>query len=799
VTGEAPAARPPRTAIVVAGALALQALLLLWPAALAGEAYFRRDVHLMWYAQADAYARAWHEGSWPLWNPAASFGQPMLADANNQILYPPTPLLTILRPWTYYSLYVFLHLWLAGAGASVLGRRLGLGWRAAWAAGALWMASGPLLSLIDTWNQMAGAAWMPWAVAAGLATLAGGGMRAALGWAAVTTLQLLAGSPEMALLATMGVAVLAAAHARRRHLTPERLRGAAGWSALAVVFTLGLGAGQWVPALDAARRAGRTALPYEARTHWSIHPVNMAQVVLPVPLHRLALTAPTRQQLFGAPDPFLPSIYCGTVGAALVAVALAHPTRRHLGLAAVGLLAGLLAMGRHAGFYDALVAAAPPLQAFRYPAKTLLLAALAWCLLCGSALESANDAGRRRWLAISAGSLALCAAAVAALFTLDVGSVLQRFLAPTGVEAARGAGARMGATALLAAVAGALAVRRPGRWRQALVVVGLCDLALAHHDLNPSAPVALFARRPPALETALDPERGRLLAWDYLEPGASRRDLGREIPYLLARAPSGWDLRAAQALALRDALFPPTAAPWGADGSYDRDVPGLEPMPLARLKTAFRAASADGRLRLLRVGAVSRVAALHAGAGDGLQPLGRYDGYFVDPVLVFAVPHPLPRVYVVGTARVEADDRRALTALLAHDFQPEREVLLASGPGGSTAGFAGSSEVRERRADLLRVQTETSGPGWAVSVDAWDPGWRVSVDGRPAVLDRANLAFRAVALPAGRHQVEFAYHPSLIPPALWTSCLSLLAFAACALAARVRRVPSERPVSRRSL
>jgi hypothetical protein len=784
---------------VVAGALAVQALLLLWPAALAGEAYFRRDVHLMWYAQADAYARAWHEGSWPLWNPAASFGQPMLADANNQLLYPPTPLLTILRPWTYYSLYVFLHLWLAGAGACVLGRRLGLGWWAAWAAGALWMASGPLLSLVDTWNQMAGAAWMPWAIAAGLATLAGGGMRSALAWAAVTALQVLAGSPEMALLATMGVAVLAVAHARRRHLAPGRLGAAAGWTALAALFTLGLGAGQWVPALDAARRAGRTALPYEARTHWSIHPVNMAQVALPVPLHRLALTAPARQDLFGAPDPFLPSIYCGAVGAALVALALADRSRRNLGLAAVGLLAGLLAMGRHAGLYEALVAAAPPLQAFRYPAKAFLLAALAWCLLCGSALEGLNDARRRRWLAIAAGALALCAAAVAATFAFDVGAVLDRFLAPTGVESARATGARMGASALLAAVAAALVVRRPGRWGQALAIVALCDLALAHHDLNPSAPVALFARRPPALETALDPEGGRLLAWDYLEPGASRRDLGREVPYLLARAPSGWDLRAAQALALRDVLFPPTAAPWGADGSYDRDVPGLEPRPLARLKTAFRAASADERLRLLRVGAVSRVAALHAGAGDLLQPLGRYDGYFVDPVLVFAVPHPQPRVYVVGRARVEADDRRALATLLAPDFRPEREVLLGSGPGGSTDGFAGSSHLRERRAGLLRIETETSAPGWAVSVDAWDPGWRVSVDGRPAVLDRANLAFLAVALPAGRHQVEFAYHPSLITPALWASGLSLLAFAACALTARVRRFPSEEPASRRSL
>ncbi|HET9317076.1 MAG TPA: hypothetical protein VFQ51_15900, partial [Vicinamibacteria bacterium] len=194
-----PGERRLRTEIAVAGALALQALLLLGPA-VGGEVFFRRDVHLMWFTQATVYERAWTEGSRLLWNPAMSFGQPLLADANNQVFYPATPLRLLLPPWTSYTVYVFLHLWLAGAGAAWLARRLGLGWLPAWAAGALWMASGPLLSLVDTWNQLAGAAWMPWSIAAGLRIASPDGTRAVLAWAAVTALQLLAGAPEMALL-----------------------------------------------------------------------------------------------------------------------------------------------------------------------------------------------------------------------------------------------------------------------------------------------------------------------------------------------------------------------------------------------------------------------------------------------------------------------------------------------------------------------------------------------------------------------------------------------------------------------
>ena len=202
--------------------------MLLWPATVGGQVFFRRDVHLMWFAQTQAYARAWAEGGWPLWNPLASFGQALLADANNQVLYPFTLLrLLVAEPWTYYTMYAFAHLLIAGLGAAFLASRLGLRPLAAVSAGGLWMASGPLLSVIDTWNQLAGAAWMPWAIAAGLA-VASGGVRWALGWASVTALQVLAGAPEAVLLSAAGLAVLVAARTDVAHLRWTALPTARG-------------------------------------------------------------------------------------------------------------------------------------------------------------------------------------------------------------------------------------------------------------------------------------------------------------------------------------------------------------------------------------------------------------------------------------------------------------------------------------------------------------------------------------------------------------------------------------------
>src|SRR5207245_955581 len=158
-------------------ALALVVGTVLRRALLRVEVLFRRDVHLMWYAQVEALVRALSRGEWPLWNADIGFGQPLWADANVQVLYPTTWLNLLVRPWTYYTAYAVLHLVLAGLGARRLGRALGLGSTAAGLAAVLWIASGPLLSLAEVWNQLGGAAWLPWALLCAVRTLQSGRFR----------------------------------------------------------------------------------------------------------------------------------------------------------------------------------------------------------------------------------------------------------------------------------------------------------------------------------------------------------------------------------------------------------------------------------------------------------------------------------------------------------------------------------------------------------------------------------------------------------------------------------------------
>jgi hypothetical protein len=52
-----------------------------------------------------------------------------------------------------------------------------------------------------------------------------------------------------------------------------------------------------------------------------------------------------------------------------------------------------------------------------------------------------------------------------------------------------------------------------------------------------------------------------------------------------------------------------------------------------------------------------------------------------------------------------------------------------------------------------------AGGGWVVLNDVWHPWWFAELDGAPAPILRANVMFRAVAIPEGRHRVRFLFEP----------------------------------------
>ena len=57
------------------------------------------------------------------------------------------------------------------------------------------------------------------------------------------------------------------------------------------------------------------------------------------------------------------------------------------------------------------------------------------------------------------------------------------------------------------------------------------------------------------------------------------------------------------------------------------------------------------------------------------------------------------------------------------------------------------------------MEVDSPAAGILVLNDVWHPWWRASVDDRKTEILRANVLFRAVAVPAGRHVVRFRFQP----------------------------------------
>jgi hypothetical protein len=453
------------------------------------------------------------------------------------------------------------------------------------------------------------------------------------------------------------------------------------------------------------------------------------------------------------------------------------------------------------------VALAPPLRVLRYPSKAMVLVSLAWAVLAGLGFErwSRPDPAPRGWAAVLGPVLALgaLAGAAAALFRFwpDVFAaalVPESWISASWREVLAPAACRLALAATLSAavvVVGLVRMRRPGRagpLAGLAAVLVVLDLALAGTSVNPTAPAEFYRLRPPVLGSLHQDDLSRLFVYRYPFSAASEDPAAAALdPYRIARHPAGFSKDAARTLAARLYMVPPVEGCWGVFGSYEPDLIGLYPAHLAELvRWMAEAEGSPAHARFLRIGAVRHVSSLlrHAGFEDFVA-VALYPSLLAQPILFFEVPGAVPRTYVVGTAR-PAEGETARQLLLDPRFDLRREVVVSGPAVEAGPGFSGHSRIVDFRPDLVRIEADLSAPGVVVLVDTYDPGWRVTVDGRPAPLLRANVAFRGVNVPAGKHVIEQVYRPWTVVYGLGTSALAALAGLGVVLGRFAR--PSER-------
>jgi hypothetical protein len=129
---------------------------------------------------------------------------------------------------------------------------------------------------------------------------------------------------------------------------------------------------------------------------------------------------------------------------------------------------------------------------------------------------------------------------------------------------------------------------------------------------------------------------------------------------------------------------------------------------------------------------------------------------------VYENPRALPRVQFVGGWEM-ADFEAMKQSGRWPEVDPQQSVLLdAEPPLPMTEGPAlAKAEIRLSRYENTQVEIEVTAPiaGFVVLNDIWHPWWRAEVDGVETDILKANVLFRAVQVPAGRHKVTFSFRP----------------------------------------
>lgn len=78
---------------------------------------------------------------------------------------------------------------------------------------------------------------------------------------------------------------------------------------------------------------------------------------------------------------------------------------------------------------------------------------------------------------------------------------------------------------------------------------------------------------------------------------------------------------------------------------------------------------------------------------------------------------------------------------------------------GETGGLVGMATLVSYNANKVIIECEAKADAFLYVSDTWYPGWKAYIDGQETKIYRANLAFRAVEVPAGKHVVIFKYVP----------------------------------------
>ncbi len=146
-----------------------------------------------------------------------------------------------------------------------------------------------------------------------------------------------------------------------------------------------------------------------------------------------------------------------------------------------------------------------------------------------------------------------------------------------------------------------------------------------------------------------------------------------------------------------------------------------------------------------------------------IAPQGHFELVHSGDVKIYENSSVLPRAFCASNILAAPNDDQAVQLMQAEQFDPAQTVVLSGDSATSTDHLAALPPCHAQPVSYTpeQVAIDVNAPqdGYLVLTDAYYPGWIATVDDQPADIQRADILFRAVKVPAGQHRVEFRYQP----------------------------------------
>lgn len=727
---------------------------------IAGGTVVPWDSKNQFYAFFRFLAQALHSGASPLWNPYHYGGHPSVADPQSLLFAP------VFFLWAWFDpapsirtfdLLVYAHLLAGGLAVAVIG------WRAKWPvaacvlAAAVFMFGGAASGRLQHTGIILSYGLFPLALLALQIALERRSFVSASAFAAVAA-ALALGRNQVALLLCFvllaaAVCEIAAAASPLRYLRERAgillVMGFGGLALIAVPMLL---------TIQFAVLSNRPDVVLDTALKGSMHPANLATLAFANifgshlvnywgpgwRMPEIQFTDQSFNYMFVGAVPAFLLLWFGIMGGAAF--------RRGRRLAAGILIFALLYMlGRYTPFFPLAFEWLPGASLFRRPVDGSFVFLAALALLAGHLLTDYIRDGWPRWnarrgFAVAAASVAVLAAALAISWRYgETRTAIVEMLRAAHVF-------------ILVAIVLVLARGMRGR-----AIAGALLAAIAVGELlwwNAASPLNAENK---SIYAVLDrPEAGDAHAISILDREIARRRGNGEYPRVEIMGVGGpW-----QNLAMVRGWESTNGYNPLRIGFYDRLVsPGEATFAssLRRFPGSF-----DGYDCALARALGLEYVVLDRPV-DEVPRLARYpkaETLLAGPkIWIYRLRNTMPRVTLHSHVQVADADAVNTAGQLVNSPSSDRVLVDDDTPPSRNyaAAFSEADSARARmvswKAGRMEVETESASGGILVMHGIYYPGWVAEIDGKETPILRADILFRGIEVPAGRHRVAFRYEP----------------------------------------